>query len=27
VDMSDDLYNLKMEIITRISTEIKNFKG
>ena len=27
VDISDDLYNLKMEIINRLSTEIRNFKG
>ena len=27
VDISDDLYNLKMEIINRLSKEIKNFKG
>ena len=27
VDISDDLYNLKMDIINRLSTEIRNFKG
>ena len=26
VDISDDLYNLKMSIITRLTQEIKNFK-
>ena len=26
VDISDDLYNLKMSIITRLTREIKNFK-
>jgi nicotinate phosphoribosyltransferase len=27
VDISDDLYNLKMSIITKLSAEIRNFKG
>ena len=27
VDISDDLYNLKMSIITKLAAEIKNFKG
>ena len=27
VDISDDLYNLKMSIITKLTSEIKNFKG
>ena len=27
VDISDDLYNLKMSIITKLTTEIRNFKG
>ena len=27
VDISDDLYNLKISIITKLSAEIKNFKG
>jgi nicotinate phosphoribosyltransferase len=27
VDISDDLYNLKMSIITKLVAEIRNFKG
>ena len=27
VDISDDLYNLKMSIITKLTAEIRNFKG
>ena len=27
VDISDDLYNLKMSIITKLTSEIRNFKG